>query len=154
MSFNEQDSILIVDAAFGKINDKLSTIFQNKDNRQKYARRWIWELIQNARDSKKEGVHIKIHFAESQRSVSFSHDGKYFNRLNLLRLITQISDKIEEQDNTGRFGTGFITTNLLSKIIQIQGPYLKEDRNHTNLNFVIDRSAWSMEKKQANLCRP
>lgn len=52
MSSNE-DRILIVDAAFGKINDKLSTIFQNETNRQKYVPRWIWELIQNVRDSKK-----------------------------------------------------------------------------------------------------
>ncbi len=108
----EEDSILIIDAAFGKINDKLSTIYQNETNRQKYARRWIWELVQNARDRQKEGVNISVHLDENKGVVSFSHDGKCFNRLSLLRLITQISDKLGGEDNTGRFGTGFITTNF------------------------------------------
>ncbi len=144
---SKEDSILIIDAAFGKINDKLSTIFQNEDNRHKYARRWIWELIQNARDSQKTGVNISVFFDESMRRVSFSHDGKCFDRLSLLRLITQISDKIEGEDNTGRFGTGFITTNLISKTIYIAGAYIKEDGTNIEFNFTLDRSAWSADKK-------
>lgn len=146
MSF-EEDYILIIDAAFGRINDKLSSIFQNEINRQKYARRWIWELIQNARDSKKEGVYISVLLDENEHTLSFSHDGKYFNRLSLLRLITQISDKIEGEDNTGRFGTGFITTNLLSKIIFIKGPYTRGDGVNSQFEFVLDRSAWQMDQK-------
>ena len=143
----EEDYILIIDAAFGKINDKLSTIFQNETNRQKYARRWIWELIQNARDSKKSGVCISVLIDENERTLSFSHDGIYFNRLSLLRLITQISDKIEEEDNTGRFGTGFITTNLISKVISVKGPYAREDGRYSNFEFLLDRSAWQMDQK-------
>lgn len=143
----KEDDILIIDAAFGRINDKLSSIFQNEINRQKYARRWIWELIQNARDSKKEGVCISVLLDENERTLSFSHDGKYFNRLSLLRLITQISDKIEGEDNTGRFGTGFITTNLLSKIISIKGPYTRGDGVNSQFEFVLDRSAWQMDQK-------
>ncbi len=110
--------------------------------------------MQNARDSQKECVHIQILFDETQRTVSFSHDGKSFDRLSLLRLITQISDKIEGQDNTGRFGTGFIATNLLSKTIHIQGAYQKEDGNYTNLDFVLDRSAWIIDKKTCEYVHP
>lgn len=135
---------LAVDAAFDKINGKLSTIFQNDVNRKQYARSWIWELIQNARDNRREGknVKIKVTFDESQNVLSFCHDGDYFNSESLIRLITQISSKIENNDNIGRFGSGFISTHLLSKKIKLQGAYKKENGNLVKLDFELDRSAW------------
>jgi len=145
MSSRDIESLtLIIDAAFDKIDVKLSKIFQNEENRRQCARRWIWELMQNARDYRNNNTAVKINisFNEAKNTVSFSHDGKYFNNESLTRLITQISGKIEEDDNSGRFGSGFISTHLLSKKIKIQGAYKKKNDELVKLIFDLDRSAW------------
>jgi len=85
--------------------------------------RWAWELLQNAKDSVSESldkkISVKIVFDKDH--VKFIHNGNCFNERDIRGLINQISSKeTEENESTrkvGKFGTGFLTTHLLSRIV-------------------------------------
>ena len=92
------------------------------------AKRWIWELIQNAKDASIGEAPVKIEIFYTDEYVEFKHSGKPFTIENLLYLMRQTSTKnrmkdevnlSDVQETTGKFGTGFITTMLLSKKIEI-----------------------------------
>jgi hypothetical protein len=110
-------------------------------------RRWVWELLQNAKDcAKKQGtiadrtVNIQIIHANAQ--LSFSHDGIPFTLHDLLAIVRRTSTKSfdNSDSNTGKFGTGFVTTHALNRMAKISG--LLEARNGL-LEFTIpvDRRA-------------
>ena len=96
-------------------------IKERENERGKYEKRWLWELIQNAKDSVglSEKVNIKIGIKEN--TLSFEHSGNPFELDDILALLIQGSSKEEGDGKTGRFGTGFITTYLLSKTVNITG---------------------------------
>lgn len=104
------------------------------------ARRWIWELIQNARDISNNTIDISVDISED--SVKFSHNGKPFSTKHLLSLINQVSAK--DRSNTevvGKYGTGFITTSLLSKIVEVES-LLKEDNEPLKrFKITLDRTS-------------
>ncbi len=109
-------------------------------------RRWIWELIQNASDCTKNGGKINIEVLIENNLLKFKHDGLPFVYENLVDLITQISSKQRSEDKkTGKFGTGFISTHLLSEKVGIKG-ILKEDDDYKELKFILDRSGTSYEE--------
>ena len=83
------------------------------------SRRWVWELIQNAKDVNIEGrvqVLIDADLKDPNAHVTFSHNGGAFTTENIRFLIEQVSSKERTTDSTGRptttgrFGTGFLTT--------------------------------------------
>lgn len=61
--------------------------------------------------------------------VSFSHTGDPFDNESLRGLILQKSSKTEDIEKGGQFGTGFITTHLLSKKLILQGLSLIKIKN-------------------------
>lgn len=95
------------------------------------CKRWIWELMQNAKDSisgtDRKEVNIKLEIKENE--VVFQHDGCPFNGKTYLALLYKYSEgKSQNIESTGRFGTGFLTTHCLSKTVNIDGPIInKED---------------------------
>ncbi len=111
-------------------------------------RRWIWELLQNAKDvSNFSGkVKVKISLDEEEGILEFSHNGKPFSTKNIVFLIEQVSTK--ERDNaksgkekaTGKFGTGFLTTHLLSEIVTIKGFLLDDNEPMRKFKVTLDRS--------------
>lgn len=107
-----------------------------------FRKRWIWELLQNATDCCDIGqtIDIKINFNNSQ--LEFSHNGKGFTEDNLWSMITQFSKKASNEDTTGKFGTGFISTTLISPYIQVTS-YREETSRPFSLR--LDRSAVSIE---------
>lgn len=124
--------------------NNIFTILQSLDGappeeKKRYMRRWIWELIQNANDTSTGYLNIKIDLNED--TLSFSHDGKTFDYDSLLSLITQISKKAySEDENIGKFGTGFITTCLLNREIDISGVYKTKDNRDVDFEFKLCRS--------------
>jgi len=106
--------------------------------KKEYEKRWFWELLQNAKDSTiSEGkVNVKIEIKENE--ISFAHSGNAFELDEILSLIIQGSSKIEDDSKTGRFGTGFMTTYLLSKKVNIIGK-LTDDNGY--FNFWLNRDA-------------
>lgn len=86
-----------------------------------YHQSWIWELIQNAVNCKinQKPINIEINFNEGSKILTFAHDGAGFTLKNLWSLVTQTSNQQSDDVKTGEFGTGFITTTVLSPQIAI-----------------------------------
>lgn len=93
--------------------------------------RWPMELIQNAKDSLytspnekvKEKVQISFeinHNPENNnlyKDVTFIHDGPPFSIDSYFGLIYKISQGKNNKKTTGKFGTGFLITHVLSKTV-------------------------------------
>lgn len=95
-------------------------IQQQKKNLSRPGR-WVWELLQNAKDAVEsdETVSVKINLAGHR--LQFSHTGNPFSLEELLKLIVQGSSKRDKEGKGGRFGTGFITSYMLSLKVTISG---------------------------------
>ena len=132
----------VLDASSNTIWDELKKIRESSvDEKKVIRRRWVWELIQNASDCTPKNQKIDISINYSNNQIIFSHNGLPFSYENLLDLITQISSKqSSEEKKTGKFGTGFMSTHLLSEIVNIEGSYSQNDGTYKQLNFVVDRS--------------
>ncbi len=120
---------------------------QAPEQKENTRRRWVWELIQNASDCipKDERININIS-VKDEKTLEFTHDGVPFNYENLIDLITQISSKQSDiEEKTGKFGTGFISTHLLSEKVKINGIFKQNENIYKNLSFVIDRSGISYQ---------
>ncbi len=111
-------------------------------------KRWVWELIQNAVDCTPTGGKVNINISiDTDNHLKFSHDGLPFTYENIIDLITQISSKQSEEDvKTGKFGTGFISTHLLSEKVEVNGILKQDDKIFKPLNFCIDRSGTSYQE--------
>lgn len=106
--------------------------------------RWTWELIQNAKDvvNSRGMVDIIINFEESSKTVEFKHNGKLFSTENIVLLIEQVSTKdriitdVKNKRTTGKFGTGFLTTHLLSEKVKVSG--FLQDVGEPLCSFSVD----------------
>lgn len=145
LSENAEDVLL--ELATKKIKQEMENL--KKSDKSLASRRWIWELIQNANDCGNSKIKIII----KDNYFEFSHDGKEFDSKTLWPLITQLSRKgiLAEDKSIGKFGTGFITTHLLSEKINISGVFLDEKKGRIPLNFELDRSGESFEDFFNNL---
>jgi hypothetical protein len=131
-----------VNKAFDELLDKMyisnvrNRLRQLNEPTENDCKRWIWELIQNAKDSishdiNRETVDIKI--IVKDKELQFIHNGSPFTAKAQLALLYKYSEgKINDSESTGRFGTGFLTTHTLSKIVSIEGD-VYEDENNTKL---------------------
>jgi hypothetical protein len=134
------------------ILEKLMNIRQNI-NVEFTARRLIWELMQNAKDnaslcnSNGEKVDVTIRLTEDR--FIFSHNKGYFTNEHIRGLIRKYSSSDKDRDSgelghiyktTGRFGTGFMTTHLLSERVEVQSYYKNDDQTFSLFSFVLDRS--------------
>lgn len=137
-----------------KIRDKLTELRSKDVLISSY--RWIWELIQNAKDCPNSSgkIDIEINFDSVRRIVEFKHNGKLFTTKNIVYLIEQVSTKerTRNSESTGKFGTGFLTTNLLSPIVTISG--LIDDEDDTGIarfEVTLDRSGDSIDELKASI---
>lgn len=114
----------------GNVRNRLRQLNEPSENDYK---RWIWELIQNAKDSisqnpDKYDVDVKVIVKENE--VVFKHNGSPFTAKAQLGLLYKYSEgKVNNSESTGRFGTGFLTTHTLSKIVSIEGNVYANDNN-------------------------
>lgn len=95
-------------------------------------KRWVWELIQNAKDTivgDSSRNHINVRIVIDEDKVIFRHDGNPFTSDARFGLLYKYSEDKENSESTGRFGTGFLTTHCLSKIVTIESNmYSNEDK--------------------------
>ena len=130
-----------LDSALNTISEKMEAIFNDTDiNKNKNRRRWVWELLQNASDCY-EDKPVDVCINSTETSVTFMHSGKCFSKENLIDLFTQISAKRTNEEKTGKFGTGFISTHLLATKVRIKGAYESYDNKLRELNILLDRSS-------------
>lgn len=94
-----------------------------KDLREKLEdtqRRWIWELVQNAKDEQATAVRIERHADQ----LVFVHNGGPFqvgHQISLLHGDSSKSIAGTEKGKTGKFGTGFISTHILGEQVEVKG---------------------------------
>ena len=104
-----------------KLAKNISNLAEDENTRV----RWIWELIQNAKDVSNEFGKCKINIDVYDDKFIFSHNGDPFEMKHLKSLVDQYSSKSEENkddsETTGKYGTGFITTYILSRKVKIKG---------------------------------
>ncbi len=101
--------------------------------------RWPFELTQNAHDpgfrDGQLGVNIALAF--DGHMLLYEHDGRAFTMPDLAALLSGGSSKdFESAETTGRFGTGFLVTHVLSPRIGFTGVLARpaqptEDRKHS-----------------------
>lgn len=133
-----------------KILDGIKTLISNADDSSE--RRWIWELLQNAKDVAPANVKIEIEIDND--FVEFRHNGAPFTIDNLTYLIEQVSTKDRDSQSTertsGKFGTGFMATHLLSRIVHIESVIKnsesEEINNYKKFELTLDRSGNEIEQ--------
>lgn len=109
---------------------------ERQDNlRIRYERRWIWELFQNALDASRNTPDLRIRILFDSSFV-FAHNGAPFASKEILHLIFHGSTKRESAETIGRYGTGFLTTHVLSRKVQIRGQL----RTGEYFDFALDRT--------------
>jgi hypothetical protein len=137
-----------------KIHDELTKLRACADTSPTASKRWVWELIQNAKDVNIDGkvqVRIKAGLEDADAHITFEHNGGAFSAENIRFLIEQVSSKDRTNDSTGRptttgrFGTGFLTTHLLSERVIIKG--VTEGKGFTARKFTLslDRSGAELD---------
>jgi hypothetical protein len=137
-----------------KIHEQLSQLRAGVDASPTTAKRWVWELIQNSKDVSIEGkvrVLIEADLDGGDAHVTFKHNGGAFSPENIRFLIEQVSSKERTNDSTGRptttgrFGTGFLTTHLLSERVVVRGVAEGRDFAPKRFKLSLDRSGAELE---------
>jgi len=128
----------IADKIINRLHDLEKTVQNNHG-------RWAWELLQNAKDSVADtNRKVSVQIIYGHEEIEFSHNGNHFTEKDIRGLINQISSKeVEEGEvstRTGRFGTGFLTTHLLSKEVYIKGIVETIGGDLFQFGFSLDRN--------------
>lgn len=128
----------IADKIIKRLHDLEKTVQNNHG-------RWAWELLQNAKDSVADADRkVSVQIIYDVEEIEFSHNGNHFTEKDIRGLINQISSKeVEEGEvstRTGRFGTGFLTTHLLSKEVYIKGIVETIGGDLFQFGFPLDRN--------------
>ena len=114
-----------------KIREHLSKVMEAEAQSSK---RWVWELMQNAKDIPNKYGKVSIKIDLTANKLIFSHNGNPFSLENVIGLVQQTSSKNSTNNDknvTGKFGTGFISTHILSKKITVKG-YVLYNGIHRN----------------------
>lgn len=125
-------------------------------------KRWPFELIQNATDciqdssekifNKEMNGHILFEFNENE--VVFEHYGAPFTNHNLVSLLYQYGGEKEGKSKIGRFGTGFLSTMILTRRVEIYGDLIKSDDDYDSIkgfSVEIDRSGKSSDELKSSI---
>lgn len=138
----EKQQLLSIPAQ--RLREKLS-LLKNRINSAK--KRWFWELLQNASDYN-DAVNVKLIVTDNR--VTFLHDGSPFSIRDVFNLISPDSNKQEDEvhaDNIGKFGTGLVSTHILSSELDIKGVFKGDNDECYQFSLSLDRSCF--EDKQS-----
>ncbi len=107
------------------------------------CKRWIWELVQNAKDSisgKKTKKEIDIEINVDNDLYIFKHNGAPFTKKTLTGLLYKFSEgKKNNEESIGRFGTGFLTTHSLSKTVKLRGDIILKNDSPQGFDITLFR---------------
>jgi len=128
--------------------DKIRQILSKvQNNPSDSAKRWVWELMQNAKDVPNKFGRVSVKIILNTDRLEFRHNGDPFTLKNIFSLIQQVSSKDSvnsDEEVTGKFGTGFISTHLLSEKIDVAGVVLHKGV-HRKFTTCLDRSGRTSE---------
>lgn len=137
-----------------KIHEEMTKLRAGVDASPSMQRRWVWELIQNAKDVNIGGkvrIRIEADLDGSDAHLTFKHNGGAFTPENIRFLIEQVSSKDRTNDSdgrpttTGRFGTGFLTTHLLSEHVVVRGVAAGRGFAPRRFRLSLDRSGAELQ---------
>ena len=111
-----------------------------ESNRSRVLPRWIWELLQNARDVAEDDASLVASVEVREGKLTFRHNGRGFEPDEITHLVYYGSTKLERDDPIGQFGSGFLTTHLLSPTIEVAGQLT----DGQTFAFRLDRSGDSV----------
>ena len=103
---------------------RIRTRVEAAQNAAVAGRRWPFELTQNAHDAgPRDGdERVEIIFRLRDGNLVVSHTGKPFSAQELAALLSGGSSKeFDDEETTGRFGTGFLATHSLSTRVDVKG---------------------------------
>ena len=104
--------------------------------------RWPFELIQNAQDAgPRDGASfVDIAFLQQSDNLVASHNGHPFVAQELAALLSGGSSKeFDDEETTGRFGTGFLVTHAISTRTDVEG-VLKTEVGPEGFCIKLDRA--------------
>ncbi|MCI0719185.1 MAG: hypothetical protein L0338_09485, partial [Acidobacteria bacterium] len=133
-TFNEQVQKALARRIHAKVRDARS-------DPDRAARRWPFELLQNAHDAGPRDGHdgISVTFELDEGVLRFQHDAAPFTMADIAALLTGGSSKdFDSRETTGRFGTGFLVTHALSERVQVSG-VLELDGEHRDFKVTLHR---------------
>ncbi len=113
-----------------------------EERRDRVQTRWIWELLQNARDAAPDGPRsLRCSVKYDQGQVLLEHNGRHFERREIARIIYHGSTKAEDRSKLGQYGSGLLTTHLLSREIFVSGRLV----DGRGFNFPVRRVPTSIQ---------
>lgn len=136
-----------------KVNDAINSVTA--------PRRWFWELLQNAidtvGDNEKVIVQLDIKNTEQGIVLQFSHTGGPFRESrkkyrfdDFKNLINPTSGKSEEDTSTvGKFGTGFLSTHILSLKVDVEGIFEISAEDKFKVHTCLDRKDFLLTTDEA-----
>ena len=121
-----------------------------ESNRGHVRTRWVWELLQNARDASANSTTRLIASVEhSQAEIIFRHNGANFKIDEIAHLVYHGSTKVESVETLGQYGSGFLTTHLLSPEIDVSGQL----NNGKYFEFQLKREVGSVSELSESMDR-
>jgi hypothetical protein len=100
-------------------------------------------------DHATDGLRLSVTVRFDGSMLTFQHDGPSFRDEEIAYLIFHGSTKYDDHVGLGRFGTGFISTHLLSRIVRIRGPL----DGGTMFDFDLDRTGHDARAVERSLER-
>lgn len=147
----EDERALLMDYYVQKVEGRLRQLRSPGENDKK---RWVWELLQNAKDSisSLENRQVNIVVDAQQDHVLFTHDGAPFTPKALNSLIWQKSgEKRSSAESTGRFGTGFLTTHTLSQNVELSSILLDSEDTLYGVKVHLHREGETDDELRAGI---
>lgn len=138
--------------------DIFNRLNELKNQNEIAKKRWFWELLQNAKDSvadkAKKTVDVELNLQNNH--LSFSHNGNAFSLNDAINLIRPDSTKSEDNEKlegnlTGRFGTGFLATHILSKDITVTGVVHLKKNEYKDFSFTLKRGGINRSEIAASI---
>lgn len=128
-----------------RLRDKLLPL---KSKVEQTAKRWFWELLQNASDYN-QSVDVRLEIDDNH--VVFKHTGNPFSIQDVLNLISPDSGKDKDEvkkENIGKFGSGLVSTHILSAEMRVNGAFKSENEDKLyKFDVVLDRSLYEDKEK-------
>ena len=109
-------------------------------------RRWVMELLQNARDVAYPDKPVKVKIVLDEKQLKFSHTGRPFRVKDILSIVNQVSSKVDDEETVGQFGTGFVTTFQLSEQVELEGVLKDEGLPYKPFSVSIDRRGFTKDE--------
>ena len=128
-----------------RLRDKLLPL---KSKVEQTAKRWFWELLQNASDYNQT---VDVQLEVDDNHLVFRHTGNPFSIQDVLNLISPDSGKDKDEvrkENIGKFGSGLVSTHILSSEMDVRGAFKSTNEDKLfKFNVLLDRTYYENKEK-------